>query len=412
VSPRTDFSEPTLFYTQRAWQHLHHLAQEIGPRPSTGPAEREAAEYAAQIMRDAGLQQVRLEPFRSGRSTYRPFLLAFLTGLLGNTASTLVPSRGVAVASALLNGAAAWGFAREAELKSNWMRRILPQGDSQNAVGIIPARGEVRQRVVIYGHIDSHRTPIFYSSPRWLRAFSFLVSLGFAGLLAGTVAHAASATRETMPKWTRWIAGASTLVQLIAIALTVQADTTPYAPGANDNASGAATVLGLAERLANEPLEHTEVWVVNNGCEELGAYGIAALLDAHESTLRDAWFLDFDMVGIGQPSLLLQEGLLRPTRPDDELLQMAREVAAYHPGLLGKEHFGGAYTDTGMVTTKGFRGLTIDSQIPPHHISASRMGYWHQMEDSIDKIELPCLARTHEFGWQLLQHIDASDFNR
>ncbi len=75
-------SDPTEHYVDRALKHLHHLAVEIGPRPPTREGERRAAEYAAQVMRAAGLRDVRLEPFASGRSTYWPYTLAIGAGLL------------------------------------------------------------------------------------------------------------------------------------------------------------------------------------------------------------------------------------------------------------------------------------------------------------------------------------------
>lgn len=71
----------------------------------------------------------------------------------------------------------------------------------------------------------------------------------------------------------------------------------PYVDGANDNASAVACALGLAERLKTEPLEHTEVWLAFTGAEEIGCLGTHALLDAYSETLRDTWFLDFEMVG-------------------------------------------------------------------------------------------------------------------
>lgn len=407
-------SDATAHFAQRASEHTRYLSLEIGPRPSTGAGEHAAAEYAAGVMRQIGLADVRLEEFWSGRSTYRPFLLAFCVALIGNIAFAFEPNRRRSLLAALLNAGAAWGFAREGELKNNWMRRVLPRGRSQNVVGLVAPRHEVRRRVVVYGHIDSHRTPLFYSSPRWLGAFSRLITLGFSSLVMGAAAHAlASAQNERawqqtgLVKWLRGINLIGGVLQGVAIALNTQADTTPYTPGANDNASGAASVLSLAERVAQSPLRHTEVWFVNNGCEELGCYGIGALLDAHGSTLKDAFFLNFDMVGIGAPALLTREGLIRPSHPDPDLLSLANAVATAHPGLISGAHPGGAYTDTGLVTSRGFRGLTIDSQIPPDHAAAAHMGYWHQTEDTFDKIELSCLARTHEFGWQLLQHIDA-----
>ncbi len=390
-------------HAQRALEHIRYLTETIGPRPSTREGERRAAEYAAEVWRRAGLEP-RLESFMSGRSTYRPYAVAFGAGLTGALIHALSRSRLGAALAAGLNAAGAWAFAREAELQDHWARRLLPRGPSQNVVAIIPPTGEARRRVVLYGHLDTHRTPIFYSHPLWLRAFSSLVGASFAGLVLQAIGYGwAALSRRDPPKP---LSLAATGLQLFGLTMTLHADRTPWTPGANDNASGAASVLALGERLADAPLRHTEVWVVANGCEELGAYGIRALLDAHAPELRDADLIALDMVGIGAPTLLLREGLLLPSRPDPQLLSLAREVAAQHPGLIGGEHEGGAYTDTGMVSRRGFRGLTIDSQIPPGHPSAAAMGHWHQLSDTIDKIEPACLARTHAFVWALLREVD------
>ncbi|WP_026370074.1 M28 family metallopeptidase [Kallotenue papyrolyticum] len=390
-------------FALRALEHIRYLTETIGPRPSTGTGERRAAEYVAVVWQRAGLEP-RIEPFLSGRSTYRPYALAFAAGLLGTLIGQTRPTRSGTLPAALLNAAGAWAFFREAELSDHWARRLLPRGPSQNVVAIIPPTDTPRHRVVLYGHLDTHRTPIFYSSPLWLRAFSSLVGACFAGLLLQAINNGWAALRGRAPA--KLTALAATGVQLFGLTMTLHADRTPFTPGANDNASGAASVLALGERLADAPLRYTEVWVVANGCEELGAYGIRALLDAHATELRDADLIALDMVGIGAPTLLLREGLLLPSRPDPQLLSLAREVAARHPGLLAGEHQGGAYTDTGMVTRRGFRGLTIDSQIPPGHPAAAAMGYWHQMSDTFDKIEPTCLARAHAFVWALLQEID------
>ena len=54
--------------------HIRYLSETIGPRESTRPSERRAAEYAAKVLHEAGLEPV-TEKFRSGRSTYYPFAL-------------------------------------------------------------------------------------------------------------------------------------------------------------------------------------------------------------------------------------------------------------------------------------------------------------------------------------------------
>jgi hypothetical protein len=396
------------FYAARALAHVQYLVREIGPRPSTGAGERWAAQYTARVFQEAGVREVRTENFQSAPSTYRPYLLAFGAAMIGNLSFFLKPNRSTAGFAALSNLAAAHGFAREAALQDNWMRRVLPQSQSRNAIGIVPARGGVLRRVVVLGHLDSHRTPIVYSHPLWLRAFSHLVTMGFGSLALGASTHALAAWKEnlTRSKGLGALNFIGALAQSLCIALLAEADTTPHSPGANDNASGAATMMALAERAAENPLQNTELWFVGSGCEEVGCYGIAALLDAHQSTLRDAFFLDFDMVGIGAPSLLTREGLLKPSTPDATLLKFAREVAFQNPELEITEHAGGAYTETGMITARGFAGLTIDSQRPPGHRAAARMGYWHQRDDVAENIEIECLRKTHEFGWKLLQQLD------
>jgi hypothetical protein len=401
-------TDESSFYAARAMAHVAHLAGEIGARPSTHSGEKRAAEYSRLELNRYGLRDVRLENFQSARSTYRPYLLAFGAALLGNAIYFLRPNRKTATASALAHLAAAWAFARESSLKTNWTRRLLPTASSQNVIGIVPAREETLRRAVVFAHLDSHRTPLAYSSPRWLKVFSKLVTLGFGSLVLGgsTPLLAARAEKFSKSQTRRALNAVGALAQAACAALLIEADTTPYSPGANDNASGAATMLALAERTAKSPLQNTEVWFVGTGCEEVGCYGIAALLNAHNEILQDAYFLDFDMVGIGAPAILTREGLLFSSRPDEKLLNLAREVAAQNSELQITEHAGGAYTDNGMISSRGFTGLTIDSQIPFNHPARARAGYWHQQGDVAENIEIECLRKTHEFGWKLLQFID------
>ena len=54
--------------------HIRHLAETIGPRGSTTPKEAEAARYAAQVLRQIGLEPV-TESFTSARSAWYPYAL-------------------------------------------------------------------------------------------------------------------------------------------------------------------------------------------------------------------------------------------------------------------------------------------------------------------------------------------------
>jgi Zn-dependent M28 family amino/carboxypeptidase len=87
------------------------------------------------------------------------------------------------------------------------------------------------------------------------------------------------------------------------------ADTTPNAPGANDNASGVAVVAALAGRLGEvEPA--CDVWLVATGAEEriytgspdhLGALALARRVRARGGARRLDWALSLDEVGRDRP---------------------------------------------------------------------------------------------------------------
>jgi hypothetical protein len=99
-------------YAEVAWEHIHYLAEVIGPRGSTTLKEREAAEYVRDILQALGID-AGLDTFQSERSTYRPFVLAFVAACLGTALYTVIRHPGTALVAALLNGLGAWGMFAE-----------------------------------------------------------------------------------------------------------------------------------------------------------------------------------------------------------------------------------------------------------------------------------------------------------
>ncbi|MFN8473069.1 MAG: M20/M25/M40 family metallo-hydrolase [Anaerolineae bacterium] len=388
-------------WAERAYAHARSLSVDIGPRPSAGEGEWRAAQYAERVMRDAGLDTPHIQDFPASCSSYRPYAWAVAAGLL----AAIVGWRGGRMRSlfaAVLSLLGASAFYREATLRDNWARRLSPHGASQNVVAVSQPTAEVRHHVVLVGHLDTHRTPIFYSSARWLRVLSLSLVGALASLVGGAALYGHFA--RTGCRRPGWLAIPAALFQAWALGMLLYADRTPHSPGANDNASGAATVLALGERLAREPLRHTQVWVLNTGCEEVGAQGMAAFLDRYGREMWDADYIDFDMVGVGEPTLNLTEGLLRRVRYTPGLLRAARLA---DEGLLGPDHTGGAYTDMWPVITRGYRGIVLDARPADSAADLAANVHWHQLSDTFDKLDCETLARTHEWAWRLLQRLDA-----
>jgi hypothetical protein len=84
-------------------------------------------------------------------------------------------------------------------------------------------------------------------------------------------------------------------------------------PGANDNLTGVATLLGLATELAEQPLEGLRVLLVSTGSEEAFMEGMQAFARRHFPDLlpERTHVVCVDTVGSPQLTLIEGEGMLR-----------------------------------------------------------------------------------------------------
>lgn len=390
--------------TSRCLEHVRHLSERIGPRGSTTAQEREAAEYAGSVLERLGLD-VAVQRFRSAVSAWRPYALALALALLA-LAVYPIGGRVTAVIAAIIMITVFVSAFLELNFVSNPLRWVLPKGWSQNIWAVIPPRGQPRRKVVLVGHLDTHRTPFVFRSARHLKIFALLSPLGFGGMLTLFALFVIGAIVQA-----EWVHVAAVIVGLglaVLLMILVQADFTPYTHGANDNASGAAIVLALAERLVRQPLNESEVWALNTGCEEVGCYGADAFLREHRAQLQDAYFIVFDSVGgpgTG-PCFITREGMTRRYRPDPRLLSLARFLAVARPELGAYEmpmRLG--YTEGAIGIKRGLRTITFVSLGRKDGI----LPLWHQVQDRVDKIDADTLARTEQFAWELLQRIDAGE---
>lgn len=378
-------------------EHVAALSVTIGPRGSTTEAERAAADYAAEVFRALGLTPC-VEPFVSATSAWRPYAIA-TGGMLLMVPLFFLGGRWIAALGTFL---LILCTVLELSFTPNPLRLLVPKGRSQNVYAILPPAGPVRQRVILCGHLDTHRTPWAFSSPRALALYRTLVTLGLPGAAGMGVLFGIGAWTGD-PRW-GWPALLPALLLAAVFAMAVQADLTPYTHGANDNATGAGMVLALAERLRREPLRHTEVWALCTGCEEVGAYGAAAFVRRHRDLGRPIFIVLDTVGGPGSgPCVLVQETMLVPLRSDPELLALAEEVARSCPelGAYRRPNFRGAYTDGAPAVRAGWRVLTLVNLRPD-----GVLPHWHQPSDVYENVDPGVVARTEAFVWQLLQAID------
>lgn len=279
-----------------------------------------------------------------------------------------------AAALALLVGEASGSLGLDFDL-------VLPKVESRNVVArVSPRPGPAGRRarrgartLVLMAHHDTQRASWLFAPwllPRLPLLFGF-VYLALGAALVATLARTVSPSAA----WPAWVATPSAAL-LLALALLLAWGGVRGRPveGANDNASGVAVALALAEWLrAEDPTR--PFWVVLTGAEEVGERGAKAFFRRHAAELPKASVdvVNLDNVGGGRLRYLEGEGMLGYVPYDGRLLAAAR-VLAMHRDPAGVTPWANLFLPTdGLVARRfgyaaiTFTGVGDDGLIPDYH---------------------------------------------
>ncbi len=385
-------------YVSEWLAHVKALAVGIGPRGPTREGERRGSEYARDFFSQAGLKPV-WETFRGARSGFHSHLLGSLIML---AAFAVFPLGGAVTAGIafLLSAVVIVSELQELGFRNNLLRLLVPKAESQNVFAIIPPKGGHERDLVLVGHVDTQRTPLVFRTPAWVKVFDRFTMVLFIAYLWQAVDFALGIIFKLPWAWLASIPAAVGAVLLAA--MCIEAECTPFTAGANDNASAVGLVLSLALRLAKQPLARTRVFAAVTGCEEVQHYGMIDFYRRHRPELKAPRALVFELVGCAGPSWLVKEGIIVPFRSDPRLRRMAERLAAEHPewNAYASTVSGG---NTEMADAVRFKvpaialgGKTRDGILP----------YWHQRQDTFDKMDREVMARTWAMTLALIQEID------
>jgi Peptidase family M28 len=121
-----------------------------------------------------------------------------------------------------------------------------------------------------------------------------------------------------------------TVVLIVATALLIDIALSGTKGGENDNATGVALALGLAERFgARRELEHFDLHVVLTGAQKAPAAGMRAFIKRHGRELAPerTVFLNLDTVGAGTVRYTRREGPLITAASHVQLVKLCAEIA-------------------------------------------------------------------------------------
>lgn len=369
---------------------IQFLTKEIGPRPATSAAEARAAAYVNSRLRQAGLE-VDLQTFRAVPTESIP--RGFLYLVMAASPFVYLYSRPIALGMAILALVVFFAEQMAWPILSAW----LPGGESQNVVGTRPAAQDGRQHLVVMAHMDSGRANLLFH-PRLVghyRRFYLgaLVAMALLPILMGLGWLIGDAWL-----WYAQLAPAG-FVTVAFLLLLHQELAMPWVPGANDNASGLAVLLHLAEEL--EGLQHTTLWLVATGSKEAGLHGARSFLRHYPFPRASTYFINLDTVGRGQLGIMVREGALLARTADPELVQLAGESESSDITVDADPRvYHASNTDAQAALARGFRALSIIA------LEDGRPAFRHWPNDTLENIRPELLERAARLVIGIARRLD------
>jgi hypothetical protein len=263
-----------------AFDFVARIVEAAPRRMATSEDERRAHELIRAEMEGLGLA-TEVHRFRWNRSLYANLALHFGLGAIGSLAALRSPGLGLA-----LHAASAISFAADSSRAAFLLRRLFPFGDSQNVLGVRPARNgrEPRLRIVLLAHADAAFTGVLFQ-PEFVARF-------------GAKPGARSSSRCGSRRWPWPGLAAVDGAQLVfgkargALGGAGRADGSaaprrglepgyrgekPDRPRRGGRPVRGGGLLLLARRLEGRVPDDVEVVFVATGCEESGLGGAQAL---------------------------------------------------------------------------------------------------------------------------------------
>lgn len=375
---------------------LREVIEALAPleRLAGSEGERQAAEWIAARLELAGAKvTVDTERFHDG-----------FAGMLGNLAAGAAASGAVAavgsrsrIARSLAGTAAAAAGALIADDISNgrrpWRKAVMEEKTTHNVVAEVGDPAAERTLVVMAHHDAARGGRVFDPRgqaliaerfPGVIERFDTSVPQWW-GLLMGPAAVAAGALGGR-----RGLAAFGAFASAAGAALMHDIERTPVVPGANDNLSGVAVLVAVAEELRAQPVEGLRVLLASCGAEEVLQGGVYGFCDRHLAPLdrERVWLLAVDTVG--SPGLVLLEGEGPIVMEDffdigwrDLLARVAdREGIPMRRGMRSR-----ASTDAVIPSRMGIPTACLVSL--NRHKALSN---YHQPTDTPDRVSYPTVA--------------------
>ncbi|MBD3186775.1 M20/M25/M40 family metallo-hydrolase [Candidatus Bathyarchaeota archaeon] len=399
-------------------QYMHDFIKDIidkfGPRMPGCESETAAAEYIKEEMSkyctEAHTEKFKFHP--------RAFLgwIKIVIGLVAVSVilylllpfitSDAIMEMLLISASVVLNAIAFIIMWKQFFSYDEFIDKLFKETESLNAVGTIKPKGETRRLIIFSGHHDSARQ---FNLLKWMKhGYAIVIFLGLGFMFLWMLLSVLSLGLGIFGfngmffynfiKWLFFILGIPCLI-LLAFFIW-PGDRANTVPGAVDNLSAVAVILGLARYLKEHPdqiPESTEIRIISFGCEEAGLRGAYRYVEQHLEELKrlKAEVVNMDMVYDPENlNIFVKESTTR-TKHSPKVIDKLKQAGNITStpirefGINSLEKFVG--TISGGTDAAAFSKAGIDAAnfgtIDLTHV----VRYYHQPEDDIDQINKDAL---------------------
>lgn len=278
--------------------------------------------------------------------------------------------------------------------------RFLPEFESQNVIAQFKTASPKRH-IIIHAYYDSGAANPLLSPQylRWLRPAFLLIIAAIVLILATCAVDALDTGPAGLPALTttlRW--SAAIVLAVVAIACFICAGLSEDVRGANNNASGVAAALAIAQELRQHPIPESEVWILLTGAHEAWMSGMRHFLDNAPHVARDTYLLNLEAVGVGTLHYITVEGMLHPVRATHMLRFAAAHTARNHG--ITPAAFRRLPTALHIPLYRGWQGMSImalDQCGLPHA--------WNSVEDKLAYLDEEQILTAARFTVALLRQL-------
>lgn len=392
-----NYAASVRMYTNYTVREIKKICKTIGPRPAGYEPEKQAQEHIAEELKTCA-DEVKIESFKLAPKAFMSWIR--VDGILV-IISCLLNFFGLPYIGLALGIFAVIFMIGEFLLYKEFIDGIVPKKTSHNTYGVKKATGELKQRIIFSGHVDSSYewtyTHLGGNILLYICGVFAVVSLFF--VLVSSALNTFGVLEEGTTIYTIFhygqfigIPGGLIAIGFVNFKLCVE--------GANDNLTGAIGSVAILKYLKDNEIdfEHTEVIALSAGAEESGLRGSKAFCKAHKEEFKDVptIFIGLETFRDYEDIAIYQRDMTGTVKMDGRVCKLLKK-AGLDAGLdlpYSSVYMGAS--DAAAVQQAGIPAVTLAAMNP------GPPRYYHTRGDTADNMNAKTVEKCLEIALNAL----------